>query len=535
MKLNKKTWSVVQFILIAAGILISERFFAQQNFNFLSLHDHFRLSKKARDSSLMGADQFLISRSGVAQGKLHLHRWHNYQELRSRHKNPRDLRVKASVDPSGEIDLFWTDNQGHREGMRIRKNGSAFWDTGTLGEWQKSSALNVKFEKADNNFLRSLSAYFQNETLPELEVDLGIHFGDQNVDVFQNGRKLDSFPLNVKAEQWGIAGHGEAVDIDDLEEDGVTEDFEAPYMFHYFVLMSPLLLIPFFTQKLFFTTYLFFISSLSFWSLDRFHFSHFSLDFRATGMEEKNFSYEVEEFRKKLFGHSPDISRKLIEKDYPVNAFYRGPVTCTQKGCSLSYESANPEKHPRIMFVGSSQTIGVGADKLEDTFFAVAHKRILKELPKLQGLNISVAGATPEQMSEIFSYWFEDWKPDFIVINFGFNGEKEEYEPNIRKIFKESKGKILFLVNEAMEKDIQPSIRLARDNPRLASEFGAKLIPLHQYMSTFTNKKEEFLWWDIVHFNNRGHFLAGNFVADEIINLLKIKSSGKPGYTDGKL
>ncbi len=534
MKLNAKIWRVAHFILLAAGILLSERFFAQQNFNFLSLHDHFKLSKRDREISLMGANDFLISRSGVAQGKLHLHRWHNYQELRSKLKTPRHLRMRTAFDPSAEMDIFWMDNNGHREGIRVRKDGSAFWKTGPLGNWLKSSPLQIQFKRSGNNFLRSLSAYFQNEKLPEYEVELVLHFRERFVDVFQGGHKLDSLPLSGKPEQWGIQGHGEAVEIDEIEENGVTHDFEAPFLFNYLLLMSPLLLIPFFAQKLFFTAYVFFILSLSSWSIDRFHFSHFSMDLLNTDLKEDHFLYKAEEFRRNVFGPSPAVSWQLISKDYPVNPFHQGPVTCDQNGCRLSYDRDNSDKHTRILFIGSSQTIGVGADKLEDTFFAVTHNRMIKALPGLQSLNISIAGAGPGQMHAIFSSYFEEWKPDFIVVNLGFNGEIEDYNTNIPQIFKESKGKVLFLVNEAMEKDTLAALRLARDNSKISREFGAKLIPLHQYMMALTKKKEEFLWWDIVHFNNRGHYLAGNFIADEILNFLKIKSSGKARYTGEK-
>ncbi len=511
------------------SVILTERIFSQQGYNFLNLRDHFRLTKRTLDGGVVGSDQFLISRASVAQGKIHLHRWHNFQEIRSRTLRPASLDLKFALGRGSKIYLSWKNEAGTQEGVRIENEHSVFWRADQEGNWFEEIPFKVEFEKYYENIFRLLSAIIQHESLPDNESDITFLFNKNSLELQQHGKKISTFVLSSSVVEWGLQGMGEAVVVDEIQENGKVFDFEPPGNWSLIIVLSLFCLFPLIKKISLFPIYVCFVAVMSFWLLDRFHFTHFQLDTISFGTR-KLLLTKVEKFRMDVvdavLGRD---SVKIISSEYPGNLFYSGPIFCDESGCGSKDPGEDAGSHPRLMFVGTSQTVGAGAEKMNDAFFAIVHKRLKKVFPGLQTLNISVPGAVPPWMHMVFQKNYFYWKPDFIVVNLGYNGDQNTYEKSIGRILNSASGKKVFLIDEAFEGNRKRADFLRNINRKLSGDKTISSIALNEFMRGLTAKNKEIYWWDVVHFNNRGHKATGDFLADEII-----RSSGKAGYTGAR-
>lgn len=505
----------------------------------LDFQDKFLVTKRSMKGGLMGAEQFMTSRASIAQGQLHLNRWHGFQEIRSRGPVPETINIRGAFAPDGEVDLFWVGKSGMKEGIRIRKENPVHWKNNSSGAWEMKSTFPVTLKNYFNNPIRSFSASFQKEILPNTGFEISLTFNQKMIKIRQADKKITTFPVSEMPLSWGLQGNGKSVVIDEIRENNFTNDFEAPYQTKLFLCLAPLLLLPFFFPRIFYPAYAFFFALLSVWVIDRFHYSHFQID---TFNPNRNESQALLNFEPQRFSFFQKERTSLQLKSsavlYPRDTFFNGPIYCESAICRpVEYREIPAKKGPRILFVGSSQTIGSGADKVENSFFALTHRILSKKIPGLESLNISQSGAEPQIMLMYFKAFFPEWNPDYVVINLGYNNSyfNKKYDDPIREMFQASTGKKVFLMNEAFLDHPQWAGKLIKTNIRLAAENHSTIIDLYGYLLKLTAKKEAHLWWDNVHLNNLGHIRAGHFIADQISDNLNIKSSGKADYTDVKL
>jgi hypothetical protein len=126
----------------------------------------------------------------------------------------------------------------------------------------------------------------------------------------------------------------------------------------------------------------------------------------------------------------------VVDAGYPRDRIRAGPVMCgvsaepcrlvTTEDISSLTEESRPDR--RVLFAGTSQTIGAGANKLDDTFFVQTHRQLAASLSplRLKSINISMSAVSPPFLLHEYEEKYLRLQPDLMVINLGTNGINEE-------------------------------------------------------------------------------------------------------------
>lgn len=181
-----------------------------------------------------------------------------------------------------------------------------------------------------------------------------------------------------------------------------------------------------------------------------------------------------------------------------------------------------PPGTERIVFLGTSQTVGSGATRLADTFV----NRVRKELDsdpslttKYECINASVGGGDSGLLARLYRELLLPLRPSVLVINLATNDRSAaRLTGNLTRILDENaeRGiKTMFLLEpNSIEcwPDDMPNHAVMRE---LAEKRQIPYVELHRYMKERFDSG--FLWWDFVHPTTYGHKL----IADRIVLALR--------------
>jgi hypothetical protein len=135
-----------------------------------------------------------------------------------------------------------------------------------------------------------------------------------------------------------------------------------------------------------------------------------------------------------LLGVETITHKGVADRGYPTDRIFRGPIHCgpVKEACIEGMRPAtaggkSDKSTYRVLFIGSSQTVGAGAKDLEDTFFVRVHHYLSQAIsPKfhLESVNFSVSGYRAEKLLRDFKSRYRDFPPDLVVINLSFNDRR---------------------------------------------------------------------------------------------------------------
>lgn len=531
------------FVLLMANAIIFERFLSQQTFSLLELRNEIIVSKRRMEMTLMGSDFYLLGRAAVAQGKLHLDRWFGFQEVTFH--EPFDLKslsVEVAVHNRGNFTVFRTDPAGFSEGFRISRTSLDYFRATPNGEWIHQETFGVpKLRTHSPGILNRLSASARNEELPEFELDLELQEHARNLKVTIDGILLKEFSVTGTDGVWGIRGNDQPVTIDEVvvrTKSGrvFRESFEPPVdvllvlVFSLATGLSFLGLVflrlrrPAVYSGLFFSLYVSLITISAIFLIDRYHLTNFQFELfgnllRSRTQQEVRL-IEFERARFSFFGQflGRQVSHEILHSAYPERQIWRGPISCAgSTECFAGIPSAR-QPGPRLLLIGSSQTIGAGASVLENTFFVKLHRALLPRWKQLHSRNISVSGGTPAEMLDLARETVREFVPDILIINLGVNSATIVDYRAAMKGFVALKGTAkVFIVNEAALGKEHKMKEIIAFNGELCRRHGFTLVHLYENIDGYTRTGKASVWWDFVHFNDLGNDLAARAISREIL------------------
>jgi lysophospholipase L1-like esterase len=183
----------------------------------------------------------------------------------------------------------------------------------------------------------------------------------------------------------------------------------------------------------------------------------------------------------------------------------------------------------RILFVGSSQVVGAGAELLEESLVSRLHRNLVVSMGDrlearglaLEILNVAVQSSqAPVSLVTFENHWI-DLDPDLVLINFSYNDKDlDRFVGGLTRFVelgRERGHSTLFSV-EAMAADRDdPFVADKQDAMReLGRRLGAPVIDLEAYMASPPVRDSGFLWWDPVHMSAYAQQVAADWLAVQL-------------------
>ncbi|MDO9020718.1 MAG: SGNH/GDSL hydrolase family protein [Deltaproteobacteria bacterium] len=220
----------------------------------------------------------------------------------------------------------------------------------------------------------------------------------------------------------------------------------------------------------------------------------------------------------------------------------QGPVlnaVATQAGFVSSIEFApavldriraalpSPPGATRVVFLGSSQTAGIGTTHRAATFVsrldATLRARRAPGAPPLTVINAAVVGDRSRSLVDRYVTEIELLRPHLLVVNLG-NTDRDPVELGAQlerlAVFNAARAIQTVLVMQPTTLEGPPSNQPADDweiresNQRtmrgVAARYGLTIIDLHGALRP--HHDDGFIWWDGVHLNNFGHALVADLL-----------------------
>lgn len=481
--------------------------------NTLARHAGWGSGKSQVEMGLMGSEPFRNDTQALAGNMLHLDAWHGYQEVMLlREVKAREVEFRARLGEGGYLLFvfgrsmpFYHDG-GDYHAVRISLNPekpSSWLDISPEGEFTNRHVLEV----------------------PGLAVDrwqaYRVVFGEGKVMLFVEGGEAGFMALeNAKARHIGFRGGAHSCAVDDVrivQDDGLPklrETFdgygEIPGRFAavfvptaFAVLVSGLLLLMFTggglraasaaTLSLVFTAALF---SWSYWYLHRTVLTA-RYPVVAGILADQEESVRVNGLIR---------SRHLISKRYPRKA---------------------RQGEKRIMFLGTSQTHGSGAEMREEAFVGRL-EGMLGETRNVVVINAAVSGVDSKLLSRQYQDYLIQYEHSFLVVNLGNN----DSDP---VVFEQSLGEIVSAARHAGVVPVLCVEALSREESQSPPPLGVVLygvaekmnVPVFNLHDAIGGVQDTGLfWWDFVHPTSYGHKRMAEVLHPFLAQLMDALPSG---------
>jgi lysophospholipase L1-like esterase len=234
----------------------------------------------------------------------------------------------------------------------------------------------------------------------------------------------------------------------------------------------------------------------------------------------------------------------VLAKRYPVLPPVTGNHSVEQdeikhrvQNAKKNWNSALSGNGKRILFLGSSQAEGLGANDPSECYVADLERTLNEKCganPRIYCLNAGFGGYQTRQ--ELFAYkeCMADIHADLVVFIMSCNdsmvGETpENYTANIESIINTARdrgAKILMAKEPASPEQYPNGFRLDSELQRIAEK---AVVPLIDASADLRNKYSTgFLFVDFVHLTSYGHELVAKLLTDPILQLLDIPECSPP-------
>ena len=555
-------------VLPCAGLVTEIVLYSQ---NSLYLNDRWIVQKRMMKMGVMGADEFLLTRTPLAQNMLNLGSYFGYQEVVSRQPVTLGrIEFRFQVEDGSYLDLTYNRNGAGYSGLRLSR---------------REDVPSIAFESTEDGRFRS-------KTLIPIQA-IGPGWHDASIRSSSSGLtvKIDQETSAIPTASGFTAGlvgfrtgiNGAKVDdvvIQPLTGPSFRENFRNSKNWRrtFAWNVGLLLLVGTLSSRISFGK--FWVATkegLFHWTLisvvglvcagawylgDYYSYSKWvprglgitrplfgRQDFRILSFEQLRFTaFEV---WYGLSGGETITHKGVADRGYRTDRIFRGPIYCGPakeacvEGMRPATDDGKSEKSStyRVLFIGSSQTLGSGAKDLEDTFFVRVHRYLSEAIaPKfhLESVNMSVSSYRAEELLPHFKSLYRDFVPDLVVINLSFNDRRS---PEI--FFDAMKGFLDFngvagiktiLLEEAYSVE---GFRVETDSPqglvanhqvlrRLGRNYRVPVLPLHDFLSKSARLGNGTLWWDQVHLTSYGQELTAAWLAPQVLNILLTSRGASP-------
>ena len=536
--------------------------------NTLFRNSRWMVGKRMAEMDLMGGDATLITRSTLAGNMLHLGSWFGFQEvIFSQKLNPSEIRFRFRLQDRAYVSLIFAKTEAGFTGIRLSRNSehrSAYFEATREGEF-KSLAILRSLEIADG----------WHEAI--------IKISGGTLTATNDGVEI----LRVKAtlpatSQIGFSGGVRDADVDDVvirDSSGAeyTESFRnaqrfLPVAVLNFVTLLGLTAIAICAHwiaarrvdlraALIMSSVVIGTAILCgglYFLFDFFYWSHLSVDALSRPIPSERRmrpKYHVESLRHqfteswyRLGGGTQITTASVIKLGYPANRTWAGPIFCARgSGCQKISDGKLKEVFDqkktayRILFVGTSQTVGGGAQKLEETFFVRTHRFLSKQLAptvELESLNMAVSGSTASRLFKEYQEQVIRFNPDMAVINLSNNDNEDDLERGVSDFLEVNRlrGILTVLLEEAISSEVNPNglVRKYAILRSLGKRYDVPVLQLHGYLADPDVKDTGLLWWDFVHMTSYGQDRTARWLAPQLLRLIPSPHARLPQYSSGR-
>ncbi|HUK39597.1 MAG TPA: SGNH/GDSL hydrolase family protein [Candidatus Acidoferrales bacterium] len=551
-------------VVLPCAVLVTEIVLYSQN--SLYLNDRWIVQKRMMKMGVMGADEFLLTRTPLAQNLLNLGSYHGYQEVIYRQPvTLSQIEFRFQVEDGSYLDLTYNRNGAGYSGLRLSRREdmpSIVFESTEKGRLQSKTLIPVQ----------AIGAGWHTASIRSSSSGLTVKI-DQETSAIPTTSHFAAGLVGFRA---GIKGARiDDVVIQPLTGPSFQENFRNsknwPRIFAcnvgllllFGALFSRVCLGKFWVatkEGLFHWTLISVVGLVcaGCWYLgDYFFYSKrvprglaitrllFSKEHFSTPSFEQ-LRFIAFEAWSGLLGGETITHKGVADRGYPDHRIFRGPIYCGPakeaciEGMPPATDAGKSDKSStyRVLFIGSSQTIGAGAEDLEDTFFVRVHHYLSEAIaPKfhLESINLSVSSYRAEELLPDFKSRFRDFPPDLVVINLSFN-DRDSPENFLAAMtgfldFDKAAGIKTILLEEAYSGETDSPQGLSANHQvlrRLGRKYHVPVLPLHDFLSESAKLGNGTLWWDQVHLTSYGQELTAAWLAPQVLNILLTSRGASP-------
>jgi lysophospholipase L1-like esterase len=539
--------------------------FIEYSRNVLLTNGHWVSSKLLMQMYVMGAEQFMTTRNALFRGQLHLGEWHGFNELSLKELvEPAAIEYRFRLSPGAYLYFIFNRSASGHYGIRLSRNAkfpSMFYQANRWNKFVSRTMLDFTPSRLNNGWHNLVLSFGSGEVIANLD-----------------GAALTSMPLKIEGPQIiGLRGGFQPADVDSVRitgKDGRTIlDDSFSNRRHYWTIFAAvavisLLLIGLTTIPLLrrhspnefklgvfrclmglgvaiMVLSLFFAFDYFFWS-SRYLYK----DYLPGGAHAYAVTVEIEALRQKLFLYpkavnafplDKELSEAITRWDGGKPMIFSDIVRYTREHHPIVPEflgdgevRALPPKADRtirVAFLGTSQTYGSGAERISETFVARCHGILAKALGDIsvETYNFSISGSNS---TELLRKYAESWRfsrPELLVINLSTNdGKIDPLTANLRTLAhlaRAAGGRVVFLLEpnaaEVEQRGLQEKHSAVQ---RLGQELRIPVWNLDGYMSSDPVYDSGMMWWDKVHLTSYGHGVVAEWLAPQMLAMIRPSS-----------
>jgi lysophospholipase L1-like esterase len=549
--------------------------FIQYSRNVLLTNGHWVSSKLLMQMYVMGAQEFMKTRNALFRDQLHLGEWHGFNEVSLNEPvEPAAIEYRFRLSRDAYIYFIFNRSASGHHGIRLSRNEkfpSMFYRADRLNEFVSQTVLNLTPNRLNDGWH-----------------NLVLSFGSGQVTANLDGAALASMPVKIEGPQIiGLRGGSLTADLDSVRitgKDGRTIlDDSFSNRRHYWTIVATvavisLLLIGLTTIPLLrrhspnefklgvfrclmglgvavMVLSLLFGFDYFFWS-SRYPYK----DYLPGGAHAFAVTVQFEALRQKLFLYPKGVNAFPLDEELSAaitrwdgdhrldgGRFHLGkPIIFID---IVRYTREHPmvpefldegqvralppkaDRTIRVAFLGTSQTYGIGAERISETFVARCHGLLAQALGDIsvETYNFSISGSNS---TELLSKYAESWRfsrPELLLINLSTNDLKiDTLTANLRTLAhlaRAAGGRVVFLLEpnaaEAKYRGLQEKHSAIQ---RLGQELRVPVWNLDRYLSSDLVYDSGMMWWDKVHLTSYGHGVVAQWLAPQMLAMIRPSS-----------
>ncbi|MFA5894630.1 MAG: SGNH/GDSL hydrolase family protein [Candidatus Shapirobacteria bacterium] len=199
-------------------------------------------------------------------------------------------------------------------------------------------------------------------------------------------------------------------------------------------------------------------------------------------------------------------------------------LSFSQKMNQEILDSVRTDPRPRILFLGTSQTWGAGAAQVDETYVKVIENLSLSNnKTKYQFINAGISGSSSSEILDFYQKYWLKLNPKIVLVDLSSNDlDPLVFSQNLKKIIDINKPlgitTVFILEANSVSSPQSPPLALHESMRSVAKSENIRLIDINEFLKD--QRTAGNLWWDKVHPTTFGHQLLGQYIYQNIKDLL---------------
>jgi lysophospholipase L1-like esterase len=494
---------------LPAGFLYTKIYL--QLTNTLEYHRNWESEKMGLKRPVNGAVAFYITPPALDKNRLNLGAWFGFQEVLFKEKiEPQAMAFDLFLPEGAYVNFIYNKGENGFSGIRLSRNASfpSMHFTATApGKFLRKDPLELHGFRDGANHLRAV-------------------WGEKEISVYFNDQALGSFRENfIPQQKVGFRGSAGLVAVDNVSiklknsREMIVESFGNSSRFWRVFLNSLGLIFLLDILILFF----YWAKSRKINQTKMFNYAlSYNLLLLVIGLP-LNFANYSALSNTYLFS-------KIYFKALALKGNYKTSIETRPEAVARLRQEYPQAKgnHPfRVLFLGSSQTWGAGADAPEDTMVRRLEDKWRNSMGgDLECINAGISGERSGGLWEMYSQEWIEWNPQLVVINLSNNDpDSSRFGENLGKFVQLNRAKgvqTVFSLEANSPENPKPStLKNHQIMRQVAAQFAIPVVDLHACLGKEANTG--FLWWDFVHLTSYGQELAAQCLEKPLEGIIVMK------------